>query len=328
MFAPLHEVAAARLRLKAASASFSRSVLGVSFLVVATALGCGPRTAVIEEADPMPLRLVALSTAMADVGHVAGQAYAASIHGTAALMLTAIGEPGPRQLATVYCGHRRLTEEQACLLRDNQMALIFTGLRHLDADVARHLATCSGILEFSALESLAPQAAAALAGRRDVLRLNALTRLDVATARGLARCECDLQLKGLTRLEPGVAEALAGHRGSLCLNSVEKLSAEDASQLARHEGDLCLNGLASLGDTEARALASFRFGLHLNGLLTLSAPAAAALAQHRGWCLGCDGLEMLSNDAAAAVARHPRSGATIVSGLVGGRATRGHRSGG
>lgn len=326
MFAPLHKVAAARpgLMILCFPTFFVRRSRGwgpswaLGLLVAATAVGCGSRPpAIIEpEPDPLPLRLVALPTAMANAADVAGQAYAASVDGTAALMLAAIGEPSQRELATLYCGQRRLTAEQALPLRDNQMAVILTRLRDLDVDVAKILGTCRGILEFSALEALEPEAAAALAGRRDVLRLNALTHLDAATARELARSESDLQFKGLTRLEPGVAEALARHRGCLCLNSLETLSADDAHHLARHQGDLCLNGLASLSDAAARSLATFRYGLHLNGLVTLSVPAATALAQHRGWCLGCQGLEGLSDDAAAAVARHPRSGRTIVSRLV------------
>lgn len=320
MFAPLNTVAAGRLRPKALWIVFA--------CMAASAIGCGSRRVEVAKPEPLPLRLVALPAAAADVADVAGQAYAASIHGTAALMLAAIGEPGPRELATLYCGQRRLTSEQAFHLRDNRMAVILTGLRQLDAEVARYLGTCTGILEFSELDALEPAAAAALAGRRDVLRLNALRRLDAATARGLARSECDLQLKGLTRLEPGVAEALATHRGGLCLNSLETLSAEDARHLANHQGDLCLNGLVSLSDAGARELSRFRFGLHLNGLATLSVPAAAALAKHRGWCLGCHGLEVLCEDAAAAVARHPRSGASIVSRLVGGEGGLVSRQGG
>lgn len=319
MFAPLNEVAAARPRLMTpcshTSVVFRPLWLAFEVLVVATVFGCGPHPPAIVEIDqkPWPRRLVALPPAMTTAADLAGQSYAASIHRTAALMLAAMGEPGPAELAAYHCCQRRLTVEQASDLRDNRMAVILTELRELDPDVAQILGTCRGILDFSVLESLDADAAAALAGRRDVLRLNALTQLDAATARELARSECGLQLKGLTRLEPGVAEALARHRGCLCLNSLETLSAEDACHLARHQGDLCLNGLSSLGDAAARALSSFRFGLHLNGLVTLSVPAATALARHPGWCLGCQGLEELSEDAAAALARHRRSGPTIVS---------------
>lgn len=309
MFAPLKKVAAGRPRPKASWIVFAS--------LAASATGCGSRRAEVANPEPLPLRLVALPAAAGEVVGVAGHAYAASIRGTAALMLAAIGEPGPRELATIYCGQERLTAEQAFHLLDNRMAVILTGLRKLDLEVARYLGTCCGILEFSELESIEPAAAAALAGRRDVLRLNALRRLDAATARGLARSECDLQLKGLTRLESGVAEALAAHRGDLCLNSLETLSADDARHLAKHQGDLCLNGLLSLSDEAAHELSQLRDGLHLNGLSTLSVAAAAALAKHRGWCLSCQGLEVLGEDAIATVARHPRSGISIVSRLVG-----------
>ena len=143
MIAPLKKVAAARPRSKASWSVFA--------FVIAAAPGCGSRPVEVAKPAPLPLRLVALPAAAVEVADVAGQAYAASIHGTAALMLAAIGEPGPRELAALYCGQRRLTAEQAFQLRDNQMAVMLTGLKKLDVEVARYLGTCTGILEFSKL---------------------------------------------------------------------------------------------------------------------------------------------------------------------------------
>ena len=57
-------------------------------------------------------------------------------------------------------------------------------------------------------------------------------------------------------------------------------------------------------------------GLAMVLALPDAAQAQAPLAAEG--CLGCHGLEVLSEDAAAAVARHPRSGASIVSRVVGG----------
>jgi hypothetical protein len=212
---------------------------------------------------------------------------------------------------TVVCHEERLDAEQAALLAGNRFAVFLPALRHLDPTAARALGTCSGVLDFSALESLDADAAALLAGRREIVRLPALRRLDVEAARGLAAAECDINLDGLTYLEPGVAAALGRHRGILTLNGLVELSADDARGLASHAGDLCLNGLRSLPADAAVALSRHGHGLHLNGLRTLSLTAATALAAHPGWCLSCNGLERLDERAIERLSKHARSGPVI-----------------
>jgi hypothetical protein len=217
---------------------------------------------------------------------------------------------GPRD-AGIVCHERSLTEAQARLLAGNRVTLFLPALRELRPGVARVLATCTGHVDFGALESLDPAAAAALAGPRDRLVFAALRHVDAATARGLADCTGPLKLDALARLEPGVAEALAGHRGLLSLSALADLSADDARWLARHDGDLCLNGLRALTADVAAAFADFPHGLHLNSVETISTEVAAALAAHPGWWLGCDGLVAIDESALAILATHARCGPAI-----------------
>lgn len=227
------------------------------------------------------------------------------------LLSTWWGLPVTPRGAGVVCRERVLTEEQARILAGNRVAVHLPELRELPPDVARHLGSCTGTLDFVVLESLGAAAAAGLAGRRESLRLAAVRELDAATARELAASVCALKLDGVTTLAPGVAAALARHRGLLSLNGVVELSAEDAEHLADHRGDLCLNGLASISAEAAAAFARFPHALHINGVDTLSAAAAAALARHPGWCLSCGGLVHLDAEAARALSQHARSGREI-----------------
>ena len=117
IFTPLNKAVPARAQLVSTSPATPVNPFSLRFspaLVIiasiASAVGCGSPAAVVAQPEPLPLRLTALPIAITEVGDVAGQAYAASIQGTAAFMLAAIGEPGPRQLATLYCGQRLLAE--------------------------------------------------------------------------------------------------------------------------------------------------------------------------------------------------------------------------
>ena len=217
--------------------------------------------------------------------------------------------------AGIECHERILTEPQARLLADNQLLVSLPDLRDLRPEVARVFTTCTGCLRFGALESIEPEAAAALAGHRDLLSLSSLCDLDAAAARGLAACTGPLTLDGISRLQPGVAEALAGHRGCLSLNGLVKLSAHDAGWLARHDGDLSLNGLRSMSTDVARQLAALPHGLFINSVEALSKDAAAALATHPGWWLGCDGIVAIDTETLASLSRHPRSGWAIVTSV-------------
>lgn len=213
--------------------------------------------------------------------------------------------------AGIVCHEPSLTEAQARLLAGNRVTLFPPELRALRPEVARVLATCTGHVDFGALEALDPAAAAALAGPRDRLVFAALRHVDAATARGLADCTGPLKLDALVRLGPGVAEALARHRGLLSLNALADLSADDARRLARHDGDLCLNGLRVLTVDVAAAFADFPHGLHLNSVETISTEVAVALAAHPGWWLGCDGVVAIDESALAILATHARCGPAI-----------------
>lgn len=217
--------------------------------------------------------------------------------------------------AGIECHERTLTEQQARLLADNQLLVSLPELRELRPEVARAFTTCTGCLQFGALESIESGAAAALAGHRDLLSLSSLRDLDAAAARGLAACTGPLKLDRIARLQPGVAEALSGHRGCLSLNGLVELSSHDAGWLAEHDGDLYLNGLRSVSTEVALQLAALPHGLFINGVEVLSKDAAAALATHPGWWLGCDGIVAVDTEALASLSRHPRSGCAIVTSV-------------
>ena len=145
-------------------------------------------------------------------------------------------------------------------------ALVVNG--PVDAEVARTLATFRGsghpasVLGITGLETLAPDAATALAGfKGSTLLIGGLRTLDAGVARTLAAVNRDcLALDGLTTLEVDAAAALAEFPGkTLILGGLESLDAEAARALARFGGQtLGVGDLAVLDAEAARALGEFR----------------------------------------------------------------------
>ena len=165
-------------------------------------------------------------------------------------------------------------------------ALNLTGLKSLDADVAKALAGFRGALWLDGLESLASDVVRSLATHKgDSISLNGLSMLSDEAAKALASHGGDsLSLDGLQSLCPAVARALARYRGRLLsLEGVKAISDEAAEMLRmRHEGWLCMNGLTSLSSAAAHVFAQSKRFLKLGGVTTLTLKASQALARHKG----------------------------------------------
>jgi hypothetical protein len=80
------------------------------------------------------------------------------------------------------------------------------------------------MLSLNGIESLTPEAAAALAGHGQFLRLDGLETISDEVARALARQQGPLGLHGVTTLSDAAAETLARHEGTLYLMGLEMLS--------------------------------------------------------------------------------------------------------
>jgi hypothetical protein len=233
-----------------------------------------------------------------------------------------------------------LTDSVAAELARHEGDLDLSGLKSLSDSVAKWLSTHAGDLMLDGLESLSDAAAQELSHTAGCLSLRGLSSFDsssghLALAHKLTEQNNDeLCLNRLESVSDEVAAVLALHSGELdfaeCrirnltdgpghlalvarmaetgenlrLRELSYLSLEVARILARHQGELALPSIKLLSDPAAEALAAHNGKLHLPALTQLrSAPLAARLAQstdflHFFW------LNLISADAAAALAPH------------------------
>lgn len=179
-------------------------------------------------------------------------------------------------------------------VRANDLSL----LKSLTVDQAAALVKQGKPLGLAVTE-LPPDVAAALAGAKTELRLNALTEIGPEAAFAVAKHEGQILLPKLAALTPAGARALATHAGELHLPAVTELSPEVATGLAPHAGLLVI-GVKELSDEAAAALAKHVGDLRLDGLTSLtSLPLAERVGRQTVVWLGS--LRRISPEIARAV---------------------------
>ena len=173
------------------------------------------------------------------------------------------------------------------LFRDWNGSLLL-GVTQLSDDAARHLATISGELDLSRLESIS-----------------------IGVAKALAIHDGDLCLGGLKQLPQDVGRLLASHRGRLDLSGLEDIDNEAAEALARHEGFVVLSGLRRLHSVPlAHKLAQGKL-LGFRLLTDISDDVMAAFFDSEGASVSLPKLTHLTDAAAAALAKGKCSGVTL-----------------
>jgi len=210
-----------------------------------------------------------------------------------------------------------LTVEQARELAGRKASLQFNALVTLEPAAAAELATHEGAICFAALADLSPEAALALAAHRPMkgfghfdLEFRALRTIAPETAAALAAHVGNLRLPAIERLDsPELARKLAGQWGELKVG-VTELAPEIAAILATNEGvfeDRSRPGVVTRRADQSRSVLWFA------ALKQLEPPVAASLAAHQG-VLVLNELTELSPEAAAALARR-KGGSLILNGL-------------
>lgn len=203
------------------------------------------------------------------------------------------------------------------VLTDRVISAVVSEKKLTSATVHRWEALVAVIREAPALlKAFAERAANVVARQTGELNLSALVSLSPEVAEALANqkpptyLRTNLILNGLTTLEARAAAALAkrqpdrdGESGDLYLNGLQSLTPEAAEALAQGQGTIWLNGLTTLSDGAAKGLAKCKVGLFLDGVTSLSDAAAESLAKHENY-LSLRGLSEISDKVARSLAQH------------------------
>lgn len=233
--------------------------------------------------------------------------------------------------ANALAGHRgelslngltAISDESArALARHTGGRLMLKGLTTLSGESGKAFAGRKGggptyqtVLD--GLTSLAPEAAAALAGAHPHSwhgNLPAFTTIPVEVAQALAKRQGGLSMPGLTTISDDAAKALGGKLGGN-LPRLTSLTVETAKAIAgavpgQFHRSLNLDGITSLSDDIALAIGGkdSRGGLHLNGLTSLTPIAAKTICQREG-DLYLNGLTTISDESLKALAEHKAPG--------------------
>lgn len=187
----------------------------------------------------------------------------------------------------------------------------FYDLSRINADSAEEISSRSGELRLR-LSELTPGAAKALARKPGQLtlilgRADEPLNLTAETAEALRqRVNGDIRLEHVT-FEPSaeaVLDAFTGYTGHLSVTFCDLLTDEAAQALARLNGSLIVSLPKGTPAEPIRSLAAFRGDLCIFGLTDCPDDLAEALAKHHGGELKLNGMQQMSESAAAALAQH------------------------
>jgi hypothetical protein len=230
---------------------------------------------------------------------------------------------------------RTLDPDAASGLAQHQSRLDLQGLRWLSSEAAAALAQHRGDITFHGLTTLTGRIASHLGRHRGKLHVHGVASLSAAAAEAFGRRQGYLCLQGVERLSPTQARLLAGHRGpllfdrldvddavaaclgrhegSLAVNVRHGITLQGLESLMQHVGQVCLVGLTAVDERQARVLAAQAdwhglpglSGLFLNGVKEITPSVAAILAGHRAGGLSLGSIEILTEDLARELVRHP-----------------------
>lgn len=188
----------------------------------------------------------------------------------------------------------------------------------------RELHAYPGVISLSGLDRLSPDLLAALDGFGGedwgtAIEFPALTTLSPEAAAGLARTKCLLVLPALESLAPAAARALAGHEGvGIVLGGLDRLDPEAAAALAGITSlqGLLLPDLEVLDSTPLAARLAKQDHVFLPRVRSLSPEIAQALAPNGGGELTLTGLENLPADVAKILGGSSFFGITLAATLA------------
>ena len=209
-------------------------------------------------------------------------------------------------------GLRSLSPQAAAALSRHRGNLHLEKFDRLTERVATHLARHQGKLHLHGVTALSTAAARAFGVRTGHLCLQNLRRLQPTQARLLTGHTGELQLKSL-ELDDVTAAFLGRHSGSLVLRLPDDVSIAHLACIVQHRGPLELSGLGRLDAQRAEVLAAQPApgghkgltGLFLPGVRQLAPAVAAILATHDSGGLALNGLELLDEDVARELVKHP-----------------------
>lgn len=208
-----------------------------------------------------------------------------------------VASPGQR---LEVIGVRHISPEVARALVAGKREKLGLGLTALSADIAEILAEFPGAIWFPHLETLSPEAAAAMSSHRGSLDLGP-ARISPEVAEELLRHDAPIGLTSVKRLAPGVGDILARHKSEVRLeldeidsaplaaklfrepnrsssvDSLRTMSAEIARELVRSPSHPSFQRLDSLTPEAARELAKKPGDIKLWTLATITAETARAL---------------------------------------------------
>jgi hypothetical protein len=186
-----------------------------------------------------------------------------------------VGSPGQGLELT---GVRKITPEVAHALVRGKRDKLGLGLTTLAADIAEILAEFPGQLWFPRLETLSPEAAAALGTHRKAIDFGP-ANISPEVAEILLHHEAPIGLTGVRKLAPGVGDILARHKAEVWLVLEEIDSAPLARKLfSEPNGSSSAENLRTMSPAIAAEYAAhYRGGLVR--LDTLTADAARELAK-------------------------------------------------
>lgn len=239
----------------------------------------------------------------------------------AAVLATRAGDTWITGLTAISPGVARM-------LAGRREIIDFDRLLTLDSASAAVLATYAGpAMYFSALQSLSPEAARALAAfrgrlavmspqdlRADVVAILAaqpswldlgIETLTPEVAAALARHEGRLGLCCVRSLPPEVAEILAANPGHIGLQAIQNLEPATAAALAGHRGNLDLRNVKSCPPESATALMGLEGELNLDYLPQLDDRLAEVFATRRGGLLLLRHVGKMTPAAPETLARNP-----------------------
>jgi len=195
--------------------------------------------------------------------------------------------------------------ELARVLSNHEGTLVLKNLKFLSSDAAQYLGRHKGRVDLAGLTEISDETAMYLAqsDKKD-LRLSGLEKLTVTAASHLAPKVDYLFMDGLAKISPELAKELARVKEGLSLNGLQELSMDTARELSKCRGWLFLNGLTELPPVIACQFQEHSSGISFSGLKNISIKSAECLGNNPGGTISLYGLEALSPEAAAHLARH------------------------
>lgn len=182
-------------------------------------------------------------------------------------------------------------------------------LEYIDVSVAKWLTQSQrGFLSLKGLKRIDEDVAKALASFNGELFLDGLQELDVPTAKALASFKGTLSLNGLTQLETESAKALAYFETNIPRIELEKVPKEEFYQAlalikeSGQEKSIHLEGLQELNEETAKALADFKGRYLFLGIKRLSKEVASVLASFACKTIFLEELEEIDELTAKALA--------------------------